>query len=81
MDLGEGDSIAAIARISQEEVELSEQTHAASVAAGESAPRRSGKRALVRDVEEDSETEVEIADEESDYSEEDEGEEDSISAD
>jgi DNA gyrase subunit A len=79
MDLGEGDSIAAVARISQEEVELSEQTHAASVAAGETAPRRSGRKAAVKDedIEIDSEPNPEIAEEEIDYSEEeDEGEED-----
>jgi hypothetical protein len=57
MDLGESDSIAAVARISQEEVELSEQTHAASVAAGEAAPRRSGRKVAVRD--EDLETDPE----------------------
>jgi len=77
MDLGEGDSIAAVARISQEEVELSEQTHAASVAAGETAPRRSGRKAAVKDenTEIDSEPNPETAEEELDYSEEEDEEE------
>jgi DNA gyrase subunit A len=80
MELGEGDSIAAIARISREEVELSEQTHAASVAAGETAPRRSRRKAAVKDVEEEPEPESDIAEEENDYSE-DEDEEGNTSAD
>jgi len=80
MELGEGDSIAAIARISREEVELSEQNHAASVAAGETAPRRSRRKAALKDVEEDAEPEMEVDEEESDYSP-DEDEEGSTSAD
>jgi len=84
MELGEGDSIAAIARISREEVELSELTHAASVAAGEAAPRRSGRKASVKDedvdIEMDSESDSETTEEEVDYSEEDD-EEGNISAD
>ena len=80
MVLGEGDSIAAIARISSEEVELSEQTHAASVAAGEAAPRRSKRNTVVKDEDVEAEPELEVAEEENDYSEDDE-EEDSTSAD
>lgn len=57
MVLSEGDSVAAVARISREEVELSEQTRAASVAAGESAPRRTKRRAAAPDAETDPETE------------------------
>ena len=85
MELGEGESIAAVARISREEVELSEQTHAASVAAGEAAPRRSGRKASVKDedvdIDMDSESDLETAEEEVDYSEEEEDEEGNNSAD
>jgi len=80
MELGEGDSIAAIARISREEVELSEQTNAASVAAGEAAPRRSRRKAAAEDVEVELESEMEIVEEENDYPE-DEDEEGNTSAD
>ncbi|HNZ16062.1 MAG TPA: DNA gyrase subunit A, partial [Anaerolineaceae bacterium] len=70
MDLGEGDSIAAIARISREEVELSEQTHAASVAAGESAPRRSGRRAAPKEDADEPESELDDSETEDESSEE-----------
>ena len=74
MELGEGDSIAAIARISREEVELSEQTHAASVAAGEAAPRRSRRKAIEKDEDVEQEPEPEVPDEGFDYPEEDDEE-------
>jgi len=80
MELGEGDSIAAIARISREEVELSEQTNAASVAAGEAAPRRSRRKAAAEDVEVELESEMEIVEEENDYPD-DEDQEGNTSAD
>lgn len=80
MVLGEGDSIAAIARISREEVDLSEKNHAASVAAGEAAPRRSRRKADAKDAEVEIETELDIVEEEMDYSA-DEDDEGSTSAD
>jgi len=83
MELGDVDSLAAVARISREEVEISEQTRAASVAAGESAPRRSGRKAPAQDSENELSAIPEETEEEIDYSaeEDDDEEEESTSAD
>ncbi len=84
MVLGEGDSLAAVARISREEVELSEQVRAASVAAGESAPRRAKRSSAPKDSDLEVETEPEAIEDENDYpldAEEDEEGEGNTSAD